>query len=275
MGKKLIVTLLGLSSLILTACGSPDSYYEEAIIKEGYIPYTTPLASAGVGTIVQGGPEAMRVKTRPERCFPNYTGGNNPVATYLRWVTDTNLPSSYQNFELGFGVDLADILAAGNPLVSLNLGYNKAQTVQIQFEGASVEYLDEAALYYYYIGQMEEVCHEFLKEAPFVLQSLRIEKMKFSFMNKSGVSIELSPGNIGSVMNIGVGVRWGIEDGQTLVVDSPKYIGYQVGFMDGERAGRIGHYAYKAKGHKFDFQPVQSLVPVPQSSSGNNNQYLD
>ncbi len=262
MKNNIKILVLGLSAVMLTACGSPESYYEDAIIKEGYIPYTTPLASAGVGTIVQGGPEAMRVITRPERCFPNHIGSQIP--THLRWVTDTNLPSSYKNFELGFGVDLGNILAAGNPLVSLNLGYEKAQNVQIEFSGATVEYLDEAALYYYYIGQMEEICHEFLKESPFILQSLRIEKMKFSFYNRSGVKINLSPGNVGNMMNIGVGVNWSIESGQSLVVNSPKYIGYQVGFMDGDRDGRIGWYAHKAKSGQFDFKQVQSMVPTPQ-----------
>jgi hypothetical protein len=259
-------------SLLAVACGEPQNYYEEAIIKEGYIPYKSPLASAGVGTIIQGGPSSLRVKTRPERCFPNYTGKAKPTPTFLRWVTETALPSSYKSFQLGFGADLGSILAAGNPLVSLNLNYDKAQNVQIEFEGATVEYLDEASLYYYYLGQMEEICHEFLRESPFVLQALRIEKMKFSFFNKSGVKIGLSPGMIGNVMNIGVGVNWSIESGQSLVVKSPKYIGYQVGFMDSQRKGRIGGFANKTKDNKFDFQQVQSLVPVPD---GSNDKYLD
>ncbi len=264
--------LFVLSTIFLVACGSPNTYYEDAIIKEGYIPYSAPLASAGVGTIIQGGPDSLRVKTRPERCFPNYTGTKTPSPTYLRWVTETNLPSSYKNFQLGFGADLGSILAAGNPLVSLNLGYDKAQNVQIEFEGATVEYLDEAALYYYYVAQMEEICHDFLSESPFVLQALRIEKMKFSFFNRSGVKIQLSPGNIGDIMNIGLGVNWSIEQGQSLVVKSPKYIGYQVGFMDETRKGRIGWYAHKTKGNNFDFQQVKSLVPVP---IGNVDKYLD
>ena len=271
MGKQLTIILLGLSSLILTACGSPESYYEDAIKKEGYIPFASPIASAGVGTIVQGGPDAMRVKTRPERCFPNYIN-NDQDATYLRWVTETSLPSSYQNFELGFGADLGGILSAGNPLVNLNFGYNKADQVSIQFEGATIEYLDEAAFYYYYLGEMEEVCREFLEESPFILQALRIEKMKFTFKSKRGTSINLSPGMIGDIMNIGFGVDWNIEKGKTLVVDSPKYIGYQVGFMDPMREGRIGWYANKVKNGNFDYKAVQSLVPVPD---GKTDQYMD
>ncbi|MCB9027323.1 MAG: hypothetical protein H6625_13460 [Bdellovibrionaceae bacterium] len=269
MKKENKIILLGIMVSLITACGSPDSYYEDAIKKEGYIPFSTPLASAGVGTIIQGGPEALRVTTRPERCFPNHMGPNVP--TQLRWVTDTNLPSSYESFQLGFGVDLANILAAGNPLVNLNLGYNQAKNVKIEFDGASIEYLDEAALYYYYLSQMGELCREFLKDSPFILQALRIEKMKFSFFNSSGVQISLSPGTIGQIMSIGTGVKWSIEKGQSLSINSPKYIGYQVGFMNDVRPGRIGWYAYKTKNNEFDFQEVKSLVPV---NLGSKEQYL-
>ena len=80
-------------------------------------------------------------------------------------------------------------------------------------------------------------------------------------------------------MSIGLGVDWAIEKGKSLVIDSPKYIGYQVGFMDPDRDGRIGWLASTASGGDFDYNPVQDVVPVPlatstpmnDSSSSNNN----
>ncbi|MCB0356989.1 MAG: hypothetical protein KDD40_08285 [Bdellovibrionales bacterium] len=271
MKKTIQLFIYIMAAGMISACGSPESYFEDAIKKEGYIPYATPMASAGVGTIVQGGPEAMGIITRPEKCFPNYMGPNVP--TGLRWTTDTDLPSSYESFQLGFGVDLNGIMAAGNPLANINLSYNKAKTVQIEFSGASIEFMDQAALYYYYFTQMEEVCHEFLKDSPFISQALRIEKMKFTFYNSSGVSIGLSQGMIGSIMNIGAGVNWKIENRQSLIIDTPKYIGYQVGFMDESRPGRIGWYAYKTKKGEFDFKQVGSSVPVPDSGRS-GDQYM-
>lgn len=262
------IIVLGFAVWMLTACGSPESYFEDAIIKEGYIPYSMPMSSAGVGTIIQGGPEAMRVITRPDRCFPNYMGPNVP--TGLRWTTETALPSTYESFQLGFGADLKGIMSVGNPLANLNLGYTKAKNVQIEFEGATVEFLDEWSLYHYYINQMEEVCHEFLNDMPFVLQALRIEKMKFTFYNSSGVQISLSPGMIGDIMNIGVGVNWKIENRQSLIIDSPKYIGYQVGFMNELNPGRIGWYAHKVKKDQFDFKQVGGSVPIPGDGSRDN-----
>ena len=269
MKNKLQINVLFFVGVLLTACAPPENYFDEAVKKEGYIPYSTPLASVGVGTIIQGGPQTLRVTTRPERCFPNFMDPNVP--THLRWVTETQLPNSYESFHLGFGADLADILSAGNPLVNLNLGYNHAKNVKIEFEGASIEYLDEAAFYYYYIAAMEEICHEFLRETPFILQALRIEKMKFTFYNNSGLEIRLSPGMVSNIVKIGAGVNWRIEKGQELSINSPKYIGYQVGFMDDTRPGRIGWYAFKTQNNEFEFQQVRSLVPVKR---GQKEQYL-
>ncbi len=263
--NKNLIKILSLGfGLFLAACGSPKDEFKKVIKDEGYIPYNTPLESAGVGTIIQGKPSAMHVATRPERCFPNRSPEGNE--TGLRWMTKTNLPSVYKDFKVDFGVDLSDILTPGNPLVNLNLSYSRAKKVEVKFDGASIEYLDEFNFYYYYNLLMTDYCKDLLKSSPFIVQALQIEKMSFKFYEANGVGIELSPGMLGDVMKIGTGVNWKIENTYELVIDTPKYIGYQVGFMDADTPGKIGFLANELKGDAYKYVQIDQ-VPVPETSN--------
>ena len=256
--SKKSAILLGLAFL-LSACGSPKGYFDSVIKEQGYIPYSTPLGLAGVGTIVKGNPEALHVAAEPHRCFQDFTEDFRP--THLRWVTATDLPSTYEDVNIGFGADLSQILVMGNPLVSLNLGFEYAKNVNIKFEGATIEYLDEVMFRDYYLNKMSATCKQFLNSYPFITQALRIEKMTFTFFTKQGVAIELSPGMLGQIMNIGFGVNWSISKNYSLVIETPKYIGYHVGIMGQDTFdGFIVGQAHRVKNGKFDFEDVSPTL---------------
>ena len=268
--KVLILLLVGSG---LAACGSPKDEYFKAIEDQGYIPYVTPLDSAGVGTIIKGKPEAMRVATRPERCFPNYSREGNE--TELRWVAKTKLPSVYKRFQMSVEGGLNDMLAGGNFILSLEASFERDRQVEITFDGASIEYLDEYNLYYYYNYEMNGFCKELLSETPFILQALRIEKMSFRFMESSGANVRLSPGMVGDLLQIGVGTNWKIKNNLELVIESPKYIGYQVGFLDPNGPGKIAYLAHKlTKNGDFDYEQVSGGVPIPVKPNPDQDQYL-
>ena len=251
MGNFKNTILLGLSLAALSSCGSPEKFFEKVIAEQGYIAYSTPLSSAGVGTIIQGSPDAMNVVAHPQRCFPDQVGNTQ---TGLRWQADTDLPNIYRNFDIGFGGIFSQLLSVGNLLASLNIGFNLAQAVNVEFDGASVEYLDQIAFIENY-GLISDTCQMVLESQPFILQALRVKKMKFQFYQQNGLKLGLTPEIVAEMMGFGLDVEWDIKENYTLEISTPKYIGYQVGLIGEHSPGIVQQYAYElTRKRKFDFQ---------------------
>ncbi len=241
-------------TMMLTACGNAQNFLDGIIEDKGYIPYNLPMASAGVGTIIKGSPSALNVVAHPQSCFPDKIGSQK---TQLRWLSETDLPYINKKMEFGFNTDLSSLLMLGSPLINLNLGYEFAKKVELEFEGAAIEMLDQVRFFDHY-SRMPDVCKLFVENYPIITQALRVNKMKFSFYNAQGVKIKLSPGMIGEIVNIGAGVNWSIENQYTLNINTPKYIGYQVsqmGKMDAQ--GAILRYHASELNRKNDFKWVQ------------------
>lgn len=257
MGLKSKLILL-LSAYFLIGCGSPKKEFWNFIQDKNYIPYATPLGEAGVGTIVKGNAKNLRLAVKPQRCLPDMVNG---IPTNLRWAQETVLPSEYSNFEVGFKVDLSPLTYAANPLLQFNMSYGQAKFVNIQFEGATIESLEEVPFGAYYKNYMSDECIQFIESYPFIVQALKIEKMKFEFKTKNQGSIYINPGNISDIVNIGAGVSWKIEKGTSLVVDTPKYIGYQVAKLSRSDNGMINRYATKIdKKGEFQFENAMKFA---------------
>ena len=90
---------------------------------------------------------------------------------------------------------------------------------------------------------MNEACQQMLQTSPFIVQTLKINKMTFSFKDSYGAKVKLTPGVIGDMLNIGAGVEWEMKNDYELQIKTPKYIGYQLGQLDTSAPGYIGKYA--------------------------------
>lgn len=215
--------LLFSSFLVLTSCGSPRSYLDKTIIDKNFIPFQLPLESTRVGTMLKGDNNSMYVVARPERCFPDLPGDQA-----LRWLQKTDLPNEHKKMELKFGAEANDALIGGNKLLEFKLEAAFVKNVQLSFEGATVEFLDEWAFEDYWNSGMSSRCKTKLQEYPFIVQGLRVDKMSFQFYNAAGALINLSA-NLDKIVNIGIDASWKIENSYTLTIDTPKYIGYRMG----------------------------------------------
>ncbi len=262
-------SLVGLISFatFLAGCGEPQQEFEKVIVDQGYIAYKAPLAEAGVGSIVKGEPASMRLAARPQRCFPDFVG---PHPTGLRWQQATALPNRYRRVTAGLNMDLSPLTRFANPVLAL-FNFNRVRQVEITFEKASVESLDEIAFEVFYSG-LGELCREYLQSFPFIVQALKVDKMNFVFRDNVGVAVELTPGLLGQLVSIEAGAQWRVERGMTLVVETPKYIGFQVAQLH-ENSGRLRYYANKLdrRGH-YVFEDVtryhQRLRPQSLLANG-------
>lgn len=244
-------------SLTLTACGSPEEFLSGIIEDKGYIPYNTPMASTGVGTILKGSPQALNVAAFPQTCFPDFMDGQ---FTRLRWLSETDLPHLNKKVNFSFGAELSSLMILGTPLASLNLGFKNAKKVELEFEGAAIEMLDQVRLFDHY-NRTTDTCRLFMENYPIITQALRVNKMKFTFYTDRGVKIGLAPGMIGDIVNIGLGVDWSIENNYTLTINTPKYIGYQVSQMgSADTNGALLRYHAHKLNRKGDWD-WQSTLP--------------
>ena len=212
----------------LTASANPLSFLKTEIQKDGYILYATPLASAGTGTLVGGKPNAMSIAADPQTCFPDTINGQS---TLIRKVQDTTLGSISQttSFDGTVAVDLLKFMNTANPIFNINAGFSTVSSVELSFEGAKIEYIDLILLEDFYKNHMRDDCKKMMNSVGFIIQALRVDKMKYEFKDSTGANIKLTMDGLSKYFNIDANIQYHIEQDYTLVIDTPKYIGYELG----------------------------------------------
>lgn len=219
---KRLSTLL-LMSTMLSAC-SPRAFLDKVIKEKGFIAFQLPMPSTRVGTVLRGNNNEMYLVAKPETCMPETFEGQS-----LRWIQPTDMPSQYKKVEFGFTTEIIPIFAIGNGVINFKpeVGANYASTVSVEFKNPSVEFLDEYAFKTYYERGASEDCKTLLRQNAFIGQGLRVEQMRFQFKDKKGGFVKLGI-NLSGMVDITPGVSWQIESEYTLVINTPKYIGYRM-----------------------------------------------
>lgn len=233
-------TLITLSMLFLVACQNPQSAFEDIILETGYIPFRTPMSDTKVGTIIKGNANTLITSIPSYRCFPEVIGD---FETGLVHVNHTNLPDKYKEFTIEFGTDLSSLSGNGNPTFEFNANFRRAKTISVKFEGAQIETLDELSFQNLYNDQLPEVCKKVLLQSAFIVGALKVERMNFTFKDEFGADIALDVNNIDEIVKFHVGVNYSIKNDYTLVVDTPKYIGYRLAKVDTQSNGLIQMYS--------------------------------
>ena len=245
---------LGLSATLLGGC-NPQKQYNAFIQSRGYIPYLQPLADVGVGVLLSGTANQIRIVAAAKTCFP---GNYNGVEMEMRQLVDTELPEIAKKISLTAGLDANTIAANGTPVLKLKSDYHMLKTIDIHIEKASVEYLDELVFADWVNSSMSESCKSYLeKGGSFIRQALKVDKMSFEFKNASGGSINLNAENINAMLDLETNVKWEVTNNYTLTITSPKYIGYQLAKVLPHDPSTIGWVASSMdKNSKFQFKSV-------------------
>lgn len=240
---------------LFTACGNTVKALEDQIEKFGYILFRTPVELSGTGTMVGGSPKSLSFVAGPQTCFPDPT---QEGALPLRHVDNANLPSLNQSvsFEGNLKLEIIKFLGNGNGLFKVKSGFDTVSALEIEFGDAKVEYIDSVVLEDFYKEQMSESCKNFLDKVGFIIQALRVDTMKFKFKRSSGGYIDFSIDNIQEILDIAANVNWRIEQNTTLIITSPKYVGYQLGNLVRSTNGHSLYRASRTRGNKFIFENI-------------------
>jgi hypothetical protein len=253
---KFGLVVMVLSVLVsLDASANPLSFLKKEIKRNGYILYRNPLSSAGTGTLVGGSPRAMSIVADPQTCFPDVANGH-PM-TY-RKVEDTNLGTVHQrsSFEGKAVVDLFKFMNTANSIFLIKGEFNQIRSVDLEMEGAQVEYIDTVLLQDFYQNHMSVSCKKILNSVGFIIQALRVNRMKYTFRNQSGALINLSTEGVSKYFDLNVDVNYHIENDYTLVIDSPKYIGYQLGRLLEDDQGVALYRSYQTFMGRYLFRSI-------------------
>lgn len=273
MNTKRIVTTLALS-LIATACETPISdpltALNELVKPLGYIGWQNPLNNTTPGTMVGGRPSAVSFVAPASDCF-----NEESIRRYSDYSEYSTVKTYNFQGSLGF-------LLSGNPILSAGLGLNKSVFVNIQLSGLTMEYMSSIDVTDWYQNGMSNTCKQYLNDVGFIMQALKADKLKITFAKKSGVAINLDADNISQYIGIAAGVDWSIEDNTTIVINTPKYIGYQLGRLRLDDEGRSLWRAVSTKDDKYVFErialfdapiedvPVKSLVKNAQKTDAHS-----
>lgn len=234
---------------------NPLGFLKREIRKSGYILYRNPLSSAGTGTLVGGSPNSVSIIADPQTCFPDQIDGKE---TLIRRVEDTNLGSISQTtqFEGRVGVDLIKFMNNGNSMFKIGVGGESIQSIELSFEDAKIEYIDTILLMDFYRNHMNEACKKILDKVGFVIQALRVNKMRYAFKNKTGGYLKLTMDGISEYLDINADVKYHIEQDYQLVIDTPKYIGYQLGRLREKDQGLSLYRAHRTFLNRYLFRSL-------------------
>ena len=243
---------LSLLAFSLVSCKPLNFLYKE--IKElGFITYTTPLRDAGPGTLLGGNPKGLKLVAPPEACFPKEVQENK----LLRVDSTTIAQKEKMITTSGKGnVKLFNMLSMGNASIGAGASFNKVQTVVLTMKGVHIEYFDSVQLSYYYHEEMSETCKDFLDRFGFIIQAIKVEELVFQFYDKSGVAIKLDLDKLEKILELDTALDFSIENKLSLVIKTPKYIGYQLGRLIRQDNGLSIYRASKTRFGKFYFESL-------------------
>lgn len=239
---------------LLLGCADPLMSYYDQMKKIGYIPYSTPLQVAGTGTLIGGSPKAMEIIAHPSTCFPDIDMGS----TKVRFRDDTVLPKTSVHFSVSTDLQFRffKALSAGAPSIQAGVQVNEVGSIEMDFEGVHVEYLDSVRLVDFYRRHMSEICREYLNRVGVIFQAIVVDKMRFAFMSKNGGKIHISLDNINQYLDITADAQWQIDQNSTLVITTPKYLGYQLGALQEQDDGLSLRRATTVELNKWIFKDI-------------------
>lgn len=236
------------------SCSNPAGFLNNEIKRLGYIPYTTPLKHAGTGTLVGGSPNSMSIVAHPDSCFPVVMENNQR----LRRRDDTSLPTRNEHFHVNgdIVVDVMDAIGNAAPTIGTNFRFKEVQSMELEFKGVHIEYLDSISLVNYYRNEMSWACQEYLDRVGFIIQAITADEMRFRFYKKNGGRIYLDVRNIEEYLDISLDIQWEITQNTTFIIKTPKYIGYQLGSLKRSDNGLSLLRASKTSFNKWVFKEV-------------------
>lgn len=251
-----ILTLsVGMSACEKPVTDDPISALNGLVREYGFIGYENPLEESSAGTMLAGRPTSLAYIAASDECFPYEELPRNYDTQHF----NKKYNYSFQG-NLGFSV-------FGTSLFSAGLGLNKNHTVELELNGITIEYMSSIDITDWYQTDMSQTCKDYLEDVGFVIQALITDSMKIKIKNIGGTQVGLSADNINNFIAFEAGVDWTITDEYTVEINTPKYIGYQLGRLRMEDDGRVLYRAMTAEEDNFIFKPISLFDDAPNNKN--------
>ncbi len=264
--KKALLSLpflfLGFTSCEDAITDDPVSALNGLVKEYGHIGHINPLDSSGTGTMLAGSPSTLAYIASAEECFPSDVVPRQYDRQYFNRTYSYNFQGN-----LGFTV-------FGTALFSAGLGLDKSHNVQIQLNGLTVEYMSSLDITNWYVESMSDVCKLYLDDVGFIIQALITDSMTITISKVGGTNVGLSADNISDFIQFEAGVDWQIIDGYTVEINTPKYIGYQLGRLRLEDNGRTLYRAMTAENDQFVFESLSLFNDEAEEVVENNKSLI-
>ena len=214
---------------IIVSC-NPKQILQKEIERLGYISMTTPMEKSGTGTLIAGTPNAFSIIAPPEECFPKEIDGRK---TGFRFHDKTTIPTKIKNIS-GSGkikFDLLNIASLGGAPIGAGADFETVHTVGLEMKGISIEYMNAPRITEFYTNGMSEMCKIYLDFSGFIFQAIKVEQLIYTFYESRGEKIELDTGVLEELVEIGFDIDYEVENHTELVINTPTYLGYQLGSL--------------------------------------------
>ena len=257
----------------VAGCGDvkPEDYLRADLLSIGFIPYSTPIAFAGTGTIVDGAySKKMGLVSAPHTCFPDEIDG---VKTGLRFIEKIALPNRSSTYRVSGNarIGLIDALGKGNLPIKAGVNFSTVQTIEFSYTQPQREFIDRVILASFYRTKMPQnqpdgsnLCKDLLDEGGFISEAIKVEKMTFKFFKAEGVQIDLEAVDSKTLLELGAGFSGEVIKKYELVIDAPKYIGYKLSELKKRDNGlSICTSGALNTDDSYDWDCIHKLVPAP------------
>lgn len=242
--------------LFLLSCGDPFGYFYDEIARYGYHIYINPLEKAGAGTLISGSVKSMNFEAPPETCFPY--SQNDP----LRYYDTSTLPTRTETLTIDSDIKMRffKALSGSSPSIKAGLKVKEIHSIEFEAKGIHIEAFNSIKLLEYYKNKVSKLCKIFLNNnVNIITQVIKVDRLEFVFLRENKGRIQIDLENVNQYLDFSGDIKWKIEEGTRLIIESPKYIAYRLARIT-EKDGVITLFKSDSKGlEKWNFYEVAKI----------------
>lgn len=257
-----------LAIMLCFSCRKPMDHYNKTILKNGYIPFNAPISDTEPGSLFMNSiPSDLLFAGMHDECFPD---------DRLRSKRQVDIPEEYKKISFNSNIDLSPIVNSGNSVLDFTYQSSRVKEVKLEMSGASLESLSLRRFAHYLLNEMDDFCKEDLigDDFSFILGSMRVESLDFSFKNNSNGEIKLTSDNLDQFASINLSTDWEIINETTLRVTTPKYIGYHMAKLKRAQDGSYLLYVATSNGHNEQKFNYKHRYTIKQRNNNKNSDLL-
>lgn len=215
--------ILGISLLGLVAC-NPRKELDNQIEDAQFIPHHLVVEDAMPGSLYdRGKPGDMVNLGTYDECFSPEN---------LRTTGKVDMPVTKKKVTLNLDANLDLLTGPGNPLLKFAAQHSSVKEVELEMGNVTYEKMSIRKVRNHFLRGMDDLCQsDLVNQLNFIVGALKVETLRFKFKSHQQGYVKLDVDKLEEIVDIELNANWEIENEYTLVINSPKYIGYHMAQM--------------------------------------------